>query len=150
MLLSDGVDIYGPDYTDCVLAASTNLIEKDPKSVKALIKAMLKAQLLWEQDRETLLGELVGTYYKTSLENARIGGKAQPAKVDQRAQTDFILNRVDSVMAWATSKRSRARTRSTGAFWNRQSRRFLTFTPSSSTNPPEPRVGDQHKDWRRE
>ena len=30
--------------------------------------------------------ELVGTYYKTSLENARIGGKAQPAKVDQRAQ----------------------------------------------------------------
>jgi ABC-type nitrate/sulfonate/bicarbonate transport system permease component/ABC-type nitrate/sulfonate/bicarbonate transport system substrate-binding protein len=92
VLLSDGVDIYGPDYTDCVLAASTQLIEKDPKSVKALIKAMLKAQLLWEQDRETLLGELVGTYYKTSLENARIGGKAQSAKVDQQAQTDFILN----------------------------------------------------------
>ena len=149
VLLSDGVDIYGPDYTDCVLAASTNLIEKDPKSVKALIKAMLKAQLLWEQDRETLLGELVGTYYKTSLENARIGGKAQPAKVDQRAQTDFILNRVDSVMAWATSKRSRARTRSTGAFSNRRSPKVPTFAPSSNTNPPELRVGDQHKDWRR-
>ena len=26
----------------------------------------------------------------------------------------------------------------------------LTFTPSSSTNPPEPRVGDQHKDRLRE
>jgi len=60
VLLSDGVDIYGPEYTDCVLAASTELLKKDPKSVKALIKAMLKAQLLWEQDRETLLGELVG------------------------------------------------------------------------------------------
>ena len=95
VLLSDGVDIYGPEYTDCVLAASTALLAKDPKSVKALIKAMLKAQLLWEQDRERLLTELVGTYYKTSLENARIGGKAQPAKVDQRAQTDFILNRVE-------------------------------------------------------
>ena len=48
VLLSDGVDIYGPEYTDCVLAASTELLEKDPKSVKALIKAMLKAQLLFE------------------------------------------------------------------------------------------------------
>src|ERR1700734_3353213 len=136
VLLSDGVDIYGPQYTDCILAASTELMQKDPKSVKALIKAMLKAQLLWEQDRETLLGELVGTYYKTSLENARIGGKAQPAKVDQRAQTDFILNRVDSVMAMGYIKKKR-------------SPRFRTFTPSSNTSPPEPRVGDEHKDRRR-
>jgi NitT/TauT family transport system substrate-binding protein len=99
VLLSDGIDIYGPEYTDCVLAASSELLAKDPKSVKALIKAMLKAQLLWEQDREGLLTELVGTYYKTSLEDARIGGRAQPAKVDQRAQTAFILNRVESVIA---------------------------------------------------
>ena len=91
ILLSDGVDIYGPEYTDCVLAASTKLLKKDPKSVKSLIKAMLKAQLLFEQNREQLLTELVGTYYKTSLENARIGAKAQPAKVDQRAQTGFHL-----------------------------------------------------------
>ncbi len=31
VLLTDGIDIYGPDYTDCILAASTNLIEKDPE-----------------------------------------------------------------------------------------------------------------------
>jgi NitT/TauT family transport system substrate-binding protein len=105
ILLSDGVDIYGPQYTDCVLAASTKLLEKDPKSVKALIKAMLKAQLLFETERETMLTELVGTYYKTSLENARIGAKAQPAKVDQRAQTEFILNRVESVMAMGYIKK---------------------------------------------
>jgi NitT/TauT family transport system substrate-binding protein len=105
VLLSDGVDIYGPQYTDCVLAASTALLAKDPRSVKSLIKAMLKAQLLWEQDRERLLTELVGTYYKTSLDDARIGGTAQPAKVDQRAQTDFILNRVDSVMAMGYIKK---------------------------------------------
>ena len=55
--------------------------------------------------RPLLLGELVGTYYKTSLDDARIGGKAQPAKVDQRAQTDFILNRVDSVMAMGYIKK---------------------------------------------
>jgi len=105
VLLSDGIDIYGPEYTDCVLAASTALLAKDPKSIKALIKAMLKAQLLWEQDREGLLAALVGPYYKTSLEDARIGGRAQPAKVDQRAQTDFILNRVDSVMAMGYIKK---------------------------------------------
>ena len=92
-----------------MLAASTKLLEKDPKSVKALIKAMLKAQLLLEQDREQLLTELVGTYYKTSLENARIGAKAQPAKVDQRAQTDFILNRVDSIMAMGYIKKKPGR-----------------------------------------
>ena len=106
VLLSDGVDIYGADYTDCVLAASTELLKKDPKSVKALIKAMLKAQAaLGSRIARRCSRELVGTYYKTSLENARIGGKAQPAKVDQRAQTDFILNRVDSVMAMGYIKK---------------------------------------------
>jgi NitT/TauT family transport system substrate-binding protein len=109
VLLSDGVDIYGPEYTDCVLAASTALLARDPNSVKALIKAMLKAQLLWEQDREVLLTELLGSYYKTSIKNARIGGKAQPAKVDQRAQTEFILKRVESVMALGYIKKKPGR-----------------------------------------
>jgi NitT/TauT family transport system substrate-binding protein len=109
ILLSDGVDIYGPEYTDCVLAANTALLAKGPDSVKALIKAMLKAQLLWEQDRELMLEELIGTYYKTSLKDARIGGLAQPAKVDQRAQTDFILNRVDSVLALGYIKKKPGR-----------------------------------------
>ena len=110
VLLSDGIDIYGPQYTDCVLAASTRLTEKDPKSVKALIKAMLKAQLAWETDQEKLLSEtLVGTYYKTTIENARVGAKAQPAKVDQRAQEEFILNRVESVMAMGYIKKKPGR-----------------------------------------
>jgi NitT/TauT family transport system substrate-binding protein len=53
-------NIYGPEYTDCVLAANTALLAKDPDSVKVLIRAM-KAQLLWEQDREAMLEELIGT-----------------------------------------------------------------------------------------
>ena len=105
ILLSDGIDIYGPEYTDCVLVANTRVIEKDPKSLKALIKAMLKAQLLFETDREQLLKELVGTYYKTTIENARIGANAQPGKVDQRAQTDFILSRADSLVAMGYIKK---------------------------------------------
>ena len=31
VLLSDGIDVYGPQYTDCVLAASTQLLEKEPE-----------------------------------------------------------------------------------------------------------------------
>jgi len=98
VMLSDGTDIYGPRYTDCVLAARTSLIEQHPEDLKALLKAMLKAQLLFEQQREEILGELVGPYYKTSLENARIGAQKQPPCVDQRAQTDFILGRVESII----------------------------------------------------
>jgi NitT/TauT family transport system substrate-binding protein len=98
VLLSNGVDIYGPHYTDCVLAARTSVIEEHPEDLKALIKGMLKAQLMFEQQREQILSELVGTYYKTSLETARIGAQRQPPCVDQRAQTDFILGRVDSIL----------------------------------------------------
>ena len=39
--------------------------------------------------------------------------------------------------------------RSTGAFSKRRSPRFPTSTPSSNTNRPEPRVGDQRQDRRR-
>lgn len=108
-LLSDGTDIYGPRYTDCVLAARTSLIEKQPEDLKALIKAMLKAQLMFEQQREETLKELVGTYYKTSLENARIGAQKQPPCVDQRAQTDFILGRVDSIIEMGYIKKKPGR-----------------------------------------
>lgn len=97
-LLTDGVDMYGPSYTDCVLAVRTELINEQPEALKALIKGMMKAQYMAENDPETVLDMVVGRYFKTSLENARIGMANQPAVVDARSQTDFILERVDSVM----------------------------------------------------
>ena len=96
-LLSDGKDIYGANYTDCVLCARDSLIESDPGAIKALIKAMMKSQLAFEQDTQTVLDEVVGVYYKTSMENAVIGATKQPPMVDQRANTDFILGRTDSL-----------------------------------------------------
>lgn len=98
VMLSDGIDIYGPEYTDCVLAASNEVIEQKPEAVKALIKAMLKGQLIFEKEREAFLKDTVGVYYKTSMENARIGADKQPPKVDQRAQEEFILTRVQSLI----------------------------------------------------
>lgn len=96
-LLTDGTDMYGAGYTDCVLAARTQLITEKPEALKALIKGMFKAQQMAEADPEGTLETVVGTYYKTSMENARIGMSKQPAVVDARSQTDFILERVDSV-----------------------------------------------------
>lgn len=109
VLLSDGIDIYGPQYTDCVLAARVELIEKNPDGIKALIKAMLRGQYMFESEREATLKMLVGPYYKLSLDNARIGATKQPPKVDQRAQTDFILTRVESVMEMGYIKKKPGR-----------------------------------------
>lgn len=96
--LSDGIDIYGPNYTDCILAASSELVEQNPALLKTLIKAMMKAQALTEQDTEGTLNKVVGTYYKTSLDNARIAQAAQPSVIDMRDQTQFILDRTNSLI----------------------------------------------------
>jgi NitT/TauT family transport system substrate-binding protein len=57
----------------------------------------MKAQHVFETEREQVLRELVGPYYKTSMENARIAADRQPVKVDARDQTDFILDRTHSL-----------------------------------------------------
>ncbi|GJD49535.1 hypothetical protein OPKNFCMD_2266 [Methylobacterium crusticola] len=95
--LSDGTDIYGKGYTDCVLATRTDLIAKSPAAVKALIKGMMKAQLMAETRPQEALNTLVGSYYKTSMENAQLAMGRQPSVVDARNQTQFILDRTDSV-----------------------------------------------------
>jgi len=107
--LSDGRDIYGKGYTDCVLACRADLIKQNPTALKALIKGMMKAQLIAETNPEEALPKLVGTYYKTSMENARIAMGKQPAVVDARAQTDFILARTDSIMEMGYIKKKPGR-----------------------------------------
>ena len=95
--LSDGIDIYGHGYTDCVLAVSDELIQKNPAGLKALIKGMMTAQAMAEADPQKALDTLVGRYYKTSMENAQIAMGKQPSVVDARNQTQFILERVNSI-----------------------------------------------------
>ena len=95
VMLSDGIDIYGPGYTDCVLAVRTDLIKSNPTGLKSLIKGMMKAQYMAESKPEETLQILVGPFYKTSLENARIAMSKQPSVVDARSQTQFILDRVE-------------------------------------------------------
>lgn len=96
--LSDGRDIYGSGYTDCVLACRSALIRDNPQALKNVIKGMFAAQLMAETKQQETLDRLVGAYYKTSMENARLAMEKQPAIVDARSQTDFILSRTDSLV----------------------------------------------------
>jgi len=92
-VLSDGTDLYGKGYSDCVLAVRTPLIEKNPAAVKAVIKALMVAQSQAESDKTAALKDTVGKYYKTSMEAAMDASTKQPIVVDQRNQTQFIIDR---------------------------------------------------------
>ncbi|RZK96956.1 MAG: transporter substrate-binding domain-containing protein [Methylobacterium sp.] len=96
-LLSDGTDVYGAGYSDCVLAARTPLIEKSPATVRAVIKALFTAQSQIESDRAAALKDTVGNYYKTTMEAAVDASAKQPVCTDQRNQTDFIIARGQSM-----------------------------------------------------
>ena len=109
VMLTDGIDLYGKGYTDCVLAARSSLVKDNPAGLKAIIKAMMQAQYDAEQKPDEVLTELVGKYYKTSMENAKIAKGKQPAVVDARSQTDFILQRTDSVMEMGYIKKKPGR-----------------------------------------
>jgi NitT/TauT family transport system substrate-binding protein len=98
VMLSDGTDIYGHGYTDCVLAVRNDLIKQNPAGIKALIKGMMKAQYMAETKPDEVLKIVVGPYYKTSMENAKIGMARQPSVVDARSQTQFILDRTASLL----------------------------------------------------
>lgn len=96
--LTDGTDIYGPDYTDCVLAVHDELITKNPKAIKAVIKALLTAQQQAEQDRPSAVKATVGTYFKTGLADALNASTKQPNVVDQRDKAQFMLDRAKDMI----------------------------------------------------
>ncbi len=109
VMLSDGIDIYGPGYTDCVLAVRADLIQQNSAALKSLIKGMMKAQYMAETQPEETLKILVGPYYKTSMENARIAMTKQPSVVDARNQTQFILDRVELIVEMGYIKKKPGR-----------------------------------------
>jgi len=96
-VLSDGTDVYGKGYSDCVLAVRTPLLEENPDAVKAVIKALFEAQQVAETNLEAALKETVGSYYKTTYEAAKNASMKQPVVVDQRNQTQFIIERSKSM-----------------------------------------------------
>lgn len=97
-VLTDGRDLYGKNYADCVLAARIALIEKNPAAIKAVIKAMFVAQSQAEKDPAAALKDTVGTYYKTTLEAATLAQSKQPVMIDQRHNARFFADRSASML----------------------------------------------------
>jgi NitT/TauT family transport system substrate-binding protein len=96
-VLSDGTDLYGKGYSDCVLAARIPLLESNPAAVKSVIKALMMAQSQAESDKQAALNDTVGSYYKTTMEAAIDASTKQPIVVDQRDQQQFIIDRGKSM-----------------------------------------------------
>ena len=91
--LSDGIDVYGPNYTDCVLAVRNQLLTSNPQSIKALIKGLLVAQQQTEQDRASAVKLTTGVYFKASEADVLGASTKQPNIVDQRTKSQFMLDR---------------------------------------------------------
>src|SRR5262245_39305442 len=66
-ILGDGVDIYGAGYPDCVLIARKELIDKDPKLVKDVIKVFFEAEAEIESNFEEAAKTTINKYYKTDM-----------------------------------------------------------------------------------
>lgn len=105
-VLSDGRDLYGRNYADCVLAARIPMIEKNPAAIKAVIKAMFVAQSQSEKDPASALKDTVGTYYKTSLEAATLAQSKQPVMIDQRHNAKFFAERSQSMLEMGYVKKA--------------------------------------------
>ena len=93
VVLSNGVDVYGRHYTDCVLAVRNTLLQENPAAVKAVIKGLITAQQQAERDRRSAVQATAGTYFKTSVEDALDASTKQPNVVDQRSKSQFMLDR---------------------------------------------------------
>jgi NitT/TauT family transport system substrate-binding protein len=92
-VLTDGVDMYGEGYTDCVLAASDGAIEKYRDQIKELIRSMMLAQQLMETNLDEAVRLTAEPYYKTSPDIVKRASAGQPCIVDQRNQQEFMLAR---------------------------------------------------------
>ena len=98
-VLSDGTDIYGNYYTDCIVAVSDRLIAADREAVKNIIRTFLVAQHESERDRVQACKDTVGTYYKTDLDTLLDASTKQFLMIDQRRHQQFMIERSSSMMA---------------------------------------------------
>ncbi len=96
-MLGDGVDLYGKGYPDCVLVVRKELIEKDPKLVKDVIKVFFEAEAEIESNFEEAAKATIGKYYKTDMTSLLAAAQAQPPGVDIRNKREFMFGRAQSM-----------------------------------------------------
>ena len=96
-VLGDGTDIYGKGYPDCVLVARKELIEKEPRVVKDVIRVFFEAEVEIEANFEEAAKTTIGKYYKTDMTSLLAAAEAQPPGIDIRNKRDFMFGRAQSM-----------------------------------------------------
>jgi ABC-type nitrate/sulfonate/bicarbonate transport system substrate-binding protein len=99
VVLSDGTDVWGPDYPDTVLVARRSYLEAEPQTVIAVIAAMLDAERMIAADPDGALAVVAKRFPLFSPRQLRAGLAGQPPRVDLRGPEGTILGR------WPTVRR---------------------------------------------
>ena len=98
-LLSDGTDLWGPDYPDTVLVTRRSVVDARPADVTTVIAAMLDAERMIVADPDGALAAVAHRFPLFSLADLRAGLHGQPPRVDLRGLEDVVLDR------WPTVRR---------------------------------------------
>ncbi|HBY97372.1 MAG: ABC transporter substrate-binding protein [Ardenticatenaceae bacterium] len=92
-ILSNGTDRWGASYPDCVIAARVELLQERPEVVKAVLRALLRAQAAIEHDLAAACEAVAGRYYPASAGDLLQAAASMPPGVDIRDQGEVILGR---------------------------------------------------------
>lgn len=99
VLLTDGRDIFGGDYSDCVLATSTKLLSEEPEVAQGVIKVLMRAQQMIEADLEGAIDTTMNKWFKVADKNIPLqASEFVHPMIDQRSQQDFIMNGVNFML----------------------------------------------------
>jgi NitT/TauT family transport system substrate-binding protein len=80
-----------------VLIARKELIEKEPKIVKDVIRVFFESEAEIETNFEEAAKTTIGKYYKTDMVSLLAAAKAQPPGVDIRDKKEFMFGRAQSM-----------------------------------------------------
>ncbi|UDL96000.1 ABC transporter substrate-binding protein [Lichenihabitans sp. PAMC28606] len=98
-LLSDGTDVWGPDYPDTILVARRSVVDTAPDQIVTVIRAMLRAERMIGDHPRSALRAVAHRFPGFSLDQLSAGLVGQPPCVDLRGKQAALLDR------WPTVRR---------------------------------------------
>lgn len=96
-LLSDGTDVWGPDYPDTVLVTRRGTLRSVPDIVTKVIRAMLRAETIVRHDPCHALSMVAHRFPDFTLDELETGLRGQPPRVDLRGLEHTLLQRWSTV-----------------------------------------------------
>lgn len=95
--ISDGTELWGREFPDTVLVATSGLLEHRPEAARAAIRAMLKAERFIETDPEAAIGHSERFFPDYTLAELLVASNRQPPRVDLTGLESTIVGRWPSL-----------------------------------------------------